>query len=377
MFRKYLKYRLQERAGEEGGGGGESPSAVNARGNNARLARINQIGETADSQRVDQLQDVDGERVVGRFQNGEMDDAPAARERRAQQEEDLAAEALREQEERAAEAERQEQEEARRLQEEGGGEGEGDEPGQRRTAARAATEEDDEKVIDGGRYYRTIVSGQEKWLTLKELREGAGASATASETLQRAQEALASASQAQLTPKAAPVEELSDQDLENIVLSAGMGDEEAVRKLVSVLKARPSGTNPQDVTRLVTQQIATQREVERAESAQAELLGNKVLEPIFRQRLREFAQSKPQTRIQDAYQAVGDDLRKDFAAMLKPSSRAPETKLDRKRTIVNPPASAGRQPARRDDDSEVPVGEQIDAIARARGQLRAHRIRRS
>jgi hypothetical protein len=371
----WRRYRLQEQNREGGRSQAKSFRASGGSGNDERLAAIERIGEEADGQRTDQLQDVDGERVVGKFQNGEMDDAPAAVARRARAAEDEAAEAAREQADRDAEAERLEQEEAERLQAEGADPDR--ETGERREQRQERTEDDDEKVVAGVRYYKTIVAGQERWLTMKQLRTAAGASANAEETLQRAQDALASASHAQLTPKAAPAEELSDQDLENVILSAGMGDEEAVRKLASVVKGSSKGASAQEIRTLVAQQIATTREVDRAETAQAELLGNEILEPIFRQRLTAFAERNPKSRIVDAYKAVGEGLRKDFAAMLKPGTKPVETKLERKRQIVAPPASAGRQPARQDDDREVPVSEQIDAIAKGRGQLRAHRVRRS
>lgn len=375
-----LRYRLQHAAGEgggDGGGGGEqrpSPAEVNAQQNRARLDRMSQIGRTADARRAQELRDVDGEVDKGSFAGGEFDDDPASRERQAELEDQAAQDALEEQRQRAA-ADEADETEARRLQAEGAGA----DPG-------AATppgdgQEADEKVVGGVRYYRTIVAGQERWLTLAQLRESAAASANAEETLQRAQEALRSAAQPELSPKPAPGEDLTDKDLENIVLSASTGDEEAVRKLVSVLKARPAAVKPEDISRQVSQQIATQRAIDQAEKANEDVLGNQVLAPEFRRRLSAFAREKPTTRIVDAYQAVGDSMRKDFAAMLTPApgtpGARPASKADRKRTIVNPPQAAGRQPAGEDPDREVPVSEQIDAIAKSRGQARAHRSRRS
>jgi hypothetical protein len=364
-----LKFRLREQNRGEGGdeeGARPSPAEINDRANRSRLERIEQIGRVADGRRANELNDVDGERVTGRFQGGEFDDSDEAREREAAEAEEAAAEAIREEEERAR-ADEEERGEARRLQSEGA---EGGDP---RESADA-----DEKVVDGVRYYRTMVSGNERWLTLRQLREGVSAAGNTEEALQRAEEAIRSAAQAELTPKEVPAE-VDEKDLENIILSAGMGDEEAVRKLVQVIRARPAGVDPQAVQRQVSQQIATQREVDRAEGTQADLLGNEILAPIFRSRLREYAQSKPKTRIVDAYKEVGDAMRKDFAAMIPKagSSQQPLSKTDRKRQIVTPPSGAGRQPPREDDDREVPVSETIDAIARSRGFDRAHRIRRS
>lgn len=387
------------RESNQGGEGGESrpsPAEINARANQERLRRIQEIGNTADGRRAREMSDVDGERVVGRFQAGELDDSTAARERQEEIEDDLAQQALQEQAARAAEAERLEEEEAaRRLQSEGasgeGGDGgaptDRDDGTARSRSPSGSADEGDEKVIDGVRYYRTMVSGQERWLTLKELRDGVSRGIETEDTLRRAQEALASASQSPPSPKPAGDEVPDEKDLENIILSASMGDEEAVKKLVSVIRAPRQGPSSADVARQVSQQIATQREVDRAEQAQAELLQSETLGPVFKMRLAAYAREKPNTKIVDAYQTVGDQMRKDFAAMLPRQAqnrtgnggapRPPLSKTDRKREIVTPPRSAGRQPSRSDDDREVPVSEQIDQMARARGQQRAHRIRRS
>jgi hypothetical protein len=347
---------------------------LNAERNSERLARIEEIGSGVDGRRAHELNDVDGEKVTGRFQGGEFDDSAEAAEERAAQEEAEAEQALREQAERAEAAEREAAGEARRLQEEGApvranGEDRESEP---QAEPEPAAEPGDEKVINGVRHYLTIVEGRERWLTLKQLREQASKSAATEESLQRAHDALKQASTVALTQKEAPAEIPSDEDLENIVLSAATGDIEAVKKLVAVIKPKPSGVTPSDVSRQVSQQIATQRAIDEAEKASTDVLGNKSLEPLFRMRLREVAQTKPNLKIQDAYAEVAKGMRTEFAPMLKTTPAEP-TKAEKKRTIVNPPQSAGRLPAKPDDDQEVPIGTQIDQIAKSRGQERAYR----
>ena len=371
------RFREENREGGEGAQR-ETPAQVNQRRNDARLAMIERVGRTADGQRANQLEDTDGQRVTGRFQAGEFDDSPEARERQAQHQEDEAEQSRREQAERAEEAERLEQEEARRLQGEGA-DGDEEREGARRRETRQQAEElneaGDEKVIGGVRHYLTIVDGNEKWLTLRQLREHAATVINTEETLQRAQDALQRSSQTDGTPKGQPAE-VDDKDLENIILSAAVGDEEAVRKLVSVIKARPAGASQQDISRQVTQQIATQRAVDDAKSEQKDLLNHDVLAPIFDQRLVAFAKSKPKTSIREAYAAVGEQMRKDFAPLLQTTGRAPVDKTTRKRTIVNPPEGVARQRSTEGDDREPSVSSDIDAIAKARGQVRAHRERR-
>lgn len=372
------KTKAQNRQADNSGDEGSederpSPAEINAGINRSRLNRIEEIGRVADGQRAGNMSDVDGHQVTGRFADGEFDDSPEARERKQVLEDELAEQDL---EDRRREAEAEE-DDARRLQEEGGDDN-------TRSRQRDDDRDDeadeesvgDEKVINGVRHYLTVEDGQEKWLTLKQLRERATGAGNVEKTLQAAQDALQRATQASLTPKEDEAEDLTEKDLENVILSASMGDEEAVKKLASVLRSRPKGHNPQDVSSMVAQQIATTREVDLAERDITDLVGNGSLEPVFRQRLREFATQKPQTRIKDAYKAVADQMRKDFAPMLKQSNE-PLSKEQRKRTIINPPQSAGRQPRREDEDREVPVSEQIDALARMRGQQRAHRVRRS
>ena len=371
------KYREQNR-GEGGEGGGAdparrpTPAEINQNRNNARLAMIERVGNTADGKRADQLQDTDGQKITGRFQNGEFDDSPEARERAQEQADAEERQAREEQEERARAAEEEEDTDAaraRRLQEEGG-----EDPPARRQSAREepAQEAGDEKVVDGVKYYLTIVDGSEKWLTLKQLREHASVVINTEETLQRAQDALQRSSQAAPSPKDEPAE-ISQADLETLILSASVGEDEAVRKLASILATRPKGVDTQAIGRQVAQQIATQRAIDDAEDEQQDFLGNAVLAPIFRQRLTEFAAKKPKTPIKQAYQAVGEEMKKDFAAMLTTRKDPLADKAQRKRTIVTPPEGVARQRTREENDQEPSVSSDIDAIAKQRGQMRAHR----
>ena len=370
------RFREQNRGeGGDGGGGGEgnreAPSAVNARGNAARLAMIERVGRTADGKRADELQDTDGQKITGRFDGGSFDDSPEAREKAAEREEDEAEQARQEQADRARQAEEQETDEERRareLQEEGASDGQ-----RARGGGDEGDQAGDEKVIGGVRHYLTIVDGNEKWLTLRQLREHAAVVINTEETLQRAQDALQRSSQAAPSPKDEPAE-ISEKDLENIILSASVGEEEAVRKLASILASRPKGIDTQAISRQVAQQIATQRAVDEAKSEQKDLIGHAVLAPIFDQRLVAFAKERPKTSIKDAYKAVGEQMRKDFAPLLTTGRNPPvQDKTQRKRTIVTPPEGVARQRTTEADDREPSVSSDIDAIAKARGQVRAHR----
>lgn len=347
------------------GGTRPSPAQVNQEGNRRRLSRIEEIARGAEANRARNLEDVEGENATGRFQGGELDDSPEARERAAELEEQAAEDALAEQTRAAQEAER--------LQGEGADE---EAAAAGRSGDDQAAQSGDEKLINGVKHYLTIINGQERWMTLKQLREHATQSGDAERALQQAQEALQRSTDASL--RAQPGEEEAEPDeaeLENVVLSAVMGDGEAVKKLVSALKRRSPGISTAEVSRQVSQQLATQRALDTAEAAEAAILGNPTLAPIFRMRLNEFAREKPNTKIEDAYKAVGQGMRKDFAPMLANAPGSAPSKEVRKRSIVLPPGGAQRQPLAQDPDREVPVSSTIDEIAKSRGQDRAIRRR--
>ena len=312
--------------------------------------------------------------MVGDFEGGELNDSPEARERQALIEEEEAAEALREQQERA---ERGEEDEAtaraRALQSEGAGE-EGVEESAPR-GRQSEPEEGEEKVIDGVRHYATVVRGQLRWLTLKQLREQANVAAGAEQAVQDAQEAVKRASQIAARPPEPSVEFPSDEELAEVITAANMGDEEAVKKLALLIK---QGSRPQtqvDVRSVVSEQIATQRAIDQAERAQKDLINHPSLGDVFRLRLRKLSQEKPTMMIVDAYREVGDQMRSEFAPMIGKSA-APASKQERKRTLVTPPSAAGRQRQERAEEEEESVSSVIDQLAKSRGQQRAIRQRR-
>src|SRR6516165_9668509 len=128
MALKVLRHRLLEQnrddEGSGGGGGGDEarppPAEINARGNNGRLARMEEISRVADGRRAREFTDVDGDRVAGRFAGGEFDDSAQARERAQEEADELERQTREEAEERARESQQdEERERARALQGEG------------------------------------------------------------------------------------------------------------------------------------------------------------------------------------------------------------------------------------------------------------------
>lgn len=351
-------FRLMESNEGTEGEGRPNPTEINKRQNNSRLARMQAIANRVDGGRAEDFQDVDGETVTGEFQGGEFDDSPEAREAQALREEEEARVAL---EEEAARAE------AENLQAEGAAEGEGDET---ETSAGDGGDAPEEKLINGVKHYLVLTPKGEKWLTFPQLKASAQKVESADEALQRANDAVKKATQLALAPREEPSDEGSDVDVESILSSAVMGDREAIKSLASLLKTRPSKTP--DVSREVAQAIATRSAVQTAEAQQKDIFEVEPLVPVFKARLAQVAQAEPELSIVAAYKKAGDMVRKEFAPMLK-KDPSRQSKADRKRTLVNPPAQGSRQAPRADEDGEENPQSVIDQIAKGRGQARAIR----
>jgi hypothetical protein len=346
---------------------------INTNQNNQRVSRIEEIARGADARRSADLEDTDGAHGTGRFAGGELDDSPEARERAAEIADREAEEALEEERIAAARAISDEEQRARELQAEGldpdDAGGAGDRGGGEREQLNQAG---DEKTVGGVKYYLTIVNGKEKWLTLEQLRGAAQKTEAVEVALQRANDAVKQATQLALQPKDTS-SELSDGELEDVIASAALGDGDAVKKLVSVIKARPS-TPPVDVSRQVSEQLATQRAIDTAEREQADILKHASLGRFFRMRLGQLARDEPELQIIDAYRKIGREIRQEFAPMLKAVVDPDPGKAVRKRSLVNPPRAASRATRTEEDETEEESPSAIaDRMAKARGQQRAIR----
>ncbi len=359
-----LKPRLMEsNEGTEGEGGERrpNPAEVNASGNRAQLSRRQQIADRLDGARAADLEDTDGREITGRFADGEFDDTPEGREARALAEDEAARQALEEEADRAAAAELQ-GEGTEGVEDPGEGSGAGAGKGQ---------DAPEERVINGVKHYLVTTPKGEKWLTFPQLKALAQKVESADQALHDANDAVRKATQLALAPREEPDEALSDEELEAVVSSAVMGDREAIKKLTTAIKARPSKTP--DVSQEVARAIATRSAVADAERGLQDILSVESLVPVFRARLRAVADAEPTLSIQSAYKKAGDAVRKDFAPMLKPNPQSLNGKAQRKRTLVTPPAAASRVQRQSDEDGEENPTSVIDQIAKGRGQARAIR----
>jgi hypothetical protein len=221
----------------------------------------------------------------------------------------------------------------------------------------------DQKTINGEVHYLTIVNGQERWQTLKQLREVAQKVDSADDYLRTAAESVRNASRLALSKdETGNVERV---DVRAILRAAVLGDEEAIEKLASVINQRPSEVTP-DVLRQIDQRLSFRTELESLERAYIDVLSDPEAGDLFRYRLNKMKAEAPTTTLAEAYKAIGEPIRAKF----KLGSR-PQDKLERKRSLVNPPSAAARQVQQEEPEGEEDLTEVIEKMAKARG-LNAH-----
>lgn len=334
----------------------EKARKANEARNQSRLERLSAIADGNDAAGTAEMQEVDGGNLV-------MKETPTPEEREAA--------AARE------EADSQRflaEQEAKALQTEGA------EPAQADSETEPVAEEPpqpdggttDVKVVNGVTHYLTVVNGKEKWLTLEQLRVAAQKVESADEYLASAAASVRNSSR--LTPsKQDESGRVDDVDLEKMLSSAVMGDEEAIKKLAAAIKARPSAVTP-DVLQQFDERWSFRRAAEWFEETYADELGDPFLKRLMYERDAELAKDDPHLPYKQRLKKAGDEVR---IWMQKKSGTAPvrvatsPNKLDRKKVLVNVPSAAARQAAPEDEDAEESVEDVIAKMAKARGQSRA------
>lgn len=287
--------------------------------NQEMVDKRNAIADSADDVRDEDLQDVDGERVV-------VEEETAPVEQSETDETESSAEVVAEEE----------------------------------------AENQDERVIDGIAYHRCIVNGREKWLTLSQLRATAQKVESADEYLQNAAESVRSASKLALSSQDA--QEIGEDDPEKLLHSAIMGDEDAIKKLAQHLKARPSRVTP-DVLQAVDERMSFRQAAEWFNEEYADLLSDPLLKKLVHDRDAEMAKESPSTPYRERLKNVGEEIRGWKQKMS--GGRLSNDKAARKASVANVPSAATRQTAPVDDDQEEPVENVIAKMAAARGQARS------
>lgn len=222
-------------------------------------------------------------------------------------------------------------------------------------------EEGDTRVIDGITYYLTVVNGREKWQTLKQLRETASKVDAADDYLRQASEAARTSAREALSQKDEP-SSLEEDEARKLLAAAALGDEEAIGRLAKAITAKPSVTP--DVLQAFDQRLSFRTELAQLEAEQKELLEDPYMGRLFRARLNELKQEAPETKLSEAYRSIGKELRQAFPGYK--GSRV-QTKLERKRTLVQVPQAATRQTLETEDEGEEDASQVIERLAKARG----------
>ena len=228
---------------------------------------------------------------------------------------------------------------------------------------------DDVKVTNGETYYRLIVNGHERWLTLQQLRETSSKVSAADEYLKTAKEAVKSSISA--TPsyadEAASVARGHTRELLNRAL---MGEQEAIDELAQAIE-RPSAHA--DVARLVDERVDGRLTFRDAVSWFDKEYENELKDPRLKEYMvwkdSQMAQSNPDLDFKARLRAVGEEAR-----ALKGSVRSDDssrvTKEQRKASVRAVPQAGGRQVEAVEDDEDETYESAISRMAKSRGQAR-------
>lgn len=220
----------------------------------------------------------------------------------------------------------------------------------------------DQKTINGVTHYLTVVNGREKWQTLQELRTNASKVEAADEYLRQASEAARNSAREALSPPDEP-SSLDEAEARKLLAAAALGDEEAIGRLAKAITAKPSGVTP-DVLQAFDQRLSFRTELASLEAEQKDLLEDPYMGRLFRARLNELKQEAPDTKLSEAYRNIGKELRTAFPGY---KGSKTQTKLERKRTLVQVPSAATRQQTDTEDEGEEDPSAIIERLAKARG----------
>ena len=303
---------------------------------NARLERMNAIADGADEARDPDMQEFDGDKAIIRDDAEEREAAA----RRADEE-----------------AERAKAEfEAQQLQTEGAEE-----------VSAPIDAPPDYKLVNGVPHYLQIVNGQERWMSLTEIRAAASKVESADEYLRIAKESARNLSTESVPSRDEPTQ-LSKDELRSTLSAVALGDEGAIDRLASTLEH----LSHRDDTRQIDQRIGFQTELAAARAEQREVMEHPLLGDLFAARFDRLKREAPTTNLTVAFRKVGDEIRKQFPNEFQktPNAVSLTDKAARKRTLPAPVNSAGRQVAEQSEEEELTVEQEIAQIAKARGQAR-------
>jgi len=230
---------------------------------------------------------------------------------------------------------------------------------------------DDVRVTNGETYYRLIVNGQERWLTLQQLRENASKVSAADEYLRSAKELVKNNLTAH--PSSDDVASTAKGRVRELLNRAIMGEQEAIDELAQAIE-RPSANA--DVARLVDERVDGRLTFREAVNWFDKEYQGELSDPRLKEYMvwkdSQLAQSNPDMDFKERLRQVGEEARalrgRTVAPAADPQRRA--EKEQRKASVRSIPVAGGRQADEAEDDENETYESSIAKMAAARGQAR-------
>lgn len=235
-------------------------------------------------------------------------------------------------------------------------------------------ENEDVRVTNGETYYRIVVNGQEKWLTLKQLRDTSSKVTAADEYLRNAKQALNN------MPTAAPsVDEPPSPDkgrVRDVLHRALMGEADAIEELARRLESAPSEN---DVLRAVDGRIdgrlTFRQAVDWFETEYADVLKIDELRQFAVAVDARLAQENPEGDFKERLRQVGESTRQRAKALRQAllgtvDEQVRNQKEARKASVRPVPTAGQRQAEPGDEEDDETYESAIAKMASARGQSR-------
>lgn len=311
---------------------------ANQKRNNERLDRLNNIANQADQTKTaDGLEDLDDE--AWSESDGRRRPTPQDRPEREQDDDDSV----------VAKAEKADRE----LDE-----------------ARAAGA-DDVRVTNGQTYYRIIVNGQERWLTLQQLRDTSSKVTAADDYLRQAKESAKSL----LSAPPSDSDEVASSGrarTRELLNRALMGEQEAIDELAQVLE-RPSVP---DVAKLVDERVDGRLTFREAVSWFDREYAQELKDPRVKDYMvwkdSQLAAANPDMDFKERLRQVGEEARalRGRSTVVSQPEPSRSQKEQRKASVRALPQAAGRQVDEADEEEDETYESAIQKMAKARGQLR-------
>jgi hypothetical protein len=231
---------------------------------------------------------------------------------------------------------------------------------------------DDVRETNGETYYRIIVNGQERWLTLQQLRDTSSKITAADEYLRNAKQAMQNVGVAPSTDEP----QSRESGVRDMLTRALMGEQEAIDELARRLERTPSQT---DVLRSVDERIdgrlTFRQAVDWFETEYADTLK---IEPVRARAVQvdaELAAQNPEMDFKARLKMVGDDarnylqqLRSQIGVVAPDSGRS--QKEARKASVRSLPVAGGRQSDGGEEGDDETYETTISKMAQSRGQGR-------